>query len=120
MARNPYMAREKNENDRTLGIQTGIWIYNLMAFVYILVLFTCTTFLAKLPSVTIKADHPCEKSIKSSYRASSHLSMIHDASYFGWIRIDGFEQSIIDVLKFVLNPCENWIMSERYLFCPLL
>ncbi|CAG8593075.1 9786_t:CDS:10 [Paraglomus occultum] len=60
------------------------------------------------------ADHPCEKSIKSSYRASSHLSMIHDASYFGWIRIDGFEQSIIDVLKFVLNPCENWIMSERY------
>ncbi|CAG8717781.1 17880_t:CDS:10, partial [Cetraspora pellucida] len=61
------------------------------------------------------AEYPNEKSIKSSYRASQHLSIIHDASYFGWIQISGSQSVIIKLLNNVTDPSLPSIGSERYL-----
>ncbi|CAG8727746.1 15411_t:CDS:10, partial [Dentiscutata erythropus] len=61
------------------------------------------------------AEYPNEKSIKSSYRASQHLSIIHDASYFGWIQISGDQNVIIKLLNSVTDPSLPSIGSERYL-----
>ncbi|GBB87563.1 hypothetical protein RclHR1_01400016 [Rhizophagus clarus] len=61
------------------------------------------------------AEHPSEKSIKASYRASEHLSIIHDASYFGWIKISGDPNSIIKLFNSITDPTLPSVGSERYL-----
>ncbi|KAG9291822.1 hypothetical protein G9A89_012107 [Geosiphon pyriformis] len=61
------------------------------------------------------AEHPSEKSIKASYRASSHLSIIHDASYFGWIKLTGEATALIFLLNSVTDPTSPSVGSERYL-----
>ncbi|RIA97121.1 ribonucleases P/MRP protein subunit POP1-domain-containing protein [Glomus cerebriforme] len=60
-------------------------------------------------------EHPNEKSIKASYRASEHLSIIHDASYFEWIKISGDSSNIISLFKSVTDPTLPSVGSERYL-----
>ena len=62
----------------------------------------------------IKAEHPNEKSIKASYRASEHLSIIHDASYFGWIKISGNPNNIVKLFNSVTDPTLPSIGSERF------
>ena len=57
---------------------------------------------------------PNEKSIKASYRASEHLSIIHDASYFEWIKISGDSDNIIKLLNSVTDPTLPSIGSERF------
>ncbi|CAB4382576.1 unnamed protein product [Rhizophagus irregularis] len=61
------------------------------------------------------AEHPNEKSIKASYRASEHLSIIHDVSYFGWIKISGDLNNIVKLFNSVTDPTLPSIGSERYL-----
>ncbi|CAG8620647.1 7743_t:CDS:2, partial [Funneliformis caledonium] len=58
------------------------------------------------------AEHPNEKSIKASYRASEHLSIIHDASYFGWIKVSGISSNIIMLLNSVTDPTLPSVGSE--------
>ncbi|KAK9709281.1 Ribonucleases P/MRP protein subunit pop1 [Basidiobolus ranarum] len=50
------------------------------------------------------AEHPNEKSIRSSYKASSYLSLIHDASYFGCIQLSGSEKGITQILNSLTDP----------------
>ncbi|CAI2184541.1 19786_t:CDS:10 [Funneliformis geosporum] len=58
------------------------------------------------------AEHPNEKSIKASYRASEHLSIIHDASYFGWLKVSGNSSNIIKLLNSVTDPTLPSVGSE--------
>ncbi|RUS16840.1 hypothetical protein BC938DRAFT_476453, partial [Jimgerdemannia flammicorona] len=52
----------------------------------------------------IQADHPNEKSIRATYRASSHLSIIHDASYMGCLELSGPEGTLVRMLNTVTDP----------------
>ncbi|CAG8436872.1 7617_t:CDS:10 [Ambispora gerdemannii] len=61
------------------------------------------------------AEHPSEKSIKSSYRASSHLSIINDVSYFGFIKLTGEQTHLIKLFNSVTDPTLPSIGSEKYL-----
>ncbi|RIB06529.1 hypothetical protein C2G38_2046720 [Gigaspora rosea] len=62
------------------------------------------------------AEYSNEKSIKSSYRASQHLSIIHDASYFGWIQISGDPNVIVKLLNSVTDPSLPSVGSESNRF----
>ncbi|CAG8517823.1 12712_t:CDS:2 [Acaulospora colombiana] len=61
------------------------------------------------------AEHPNEKSIRASHRASKHLSIIHDASYFGWIMLSGEKEKLIKLMNSVTDPTMPSVGSERYL-----
>ncbi|CAG8467455.1 6049_t:CDS:10 [Ambispora leptoticha] len=61
------------------------------------------------------AEHPSEKSIKSSYRASSHLTIINDVSYFGFIKLMGEQTHLIKLFNSVTDPTLPSIGSEKYL-----
>ncbi|ORY00772.1 POP1-domain-containing protein [Basidiobolus meristosporus CBS 931.73] len=60
------------------------------------------------------AEHPNEKSIRSSYKASSYLSLIHDASYFGCIQLSGSEKAITHVLNSLTDPNGPSVGGIRY------
>ncbi|RUS21833.1 NUC188 domain-containing protein [Endogone sp. FLAS-F59071] len=61
-----------------------------------------------------QAEHPNEKSIRASYRASSHLSIIHDASYMGCVELGGPEEALVRMLNMVTDPTMPSIGSARY------
>ncbi|RUP48702.1 hypothetical protein BC936DRAFT_144143 [Jimgerdemannia flammicorona] len=62
----------------------------------------------------IQADHPNEKSIRATYRASSHLSIIHDASYMGCLELSGPEGTLVRMLNTVTDPTVPSMGSARY------
>nr|CAG8480207.1 3392_t:CDS:10 [Entrophospora candida] len=61
------------------------------------------------------AEHPNEKSVRSSFRASEHLSIIQDASYFEWLSLSGSEANIVKLMNSVTDPTLPSIGSQRYL-----
>lgn len=53
-----------------------------------------------------QADRPTEKSFRSSYRASVHGSLVHDASYYQYIILKGEEDNLRRLLESVCDPIE--------------
>ncbi|CAG8433502.1 6280_t:CDS:10 [Diversispora eburnea] len=62
-----------------------------------------------------RQEHPNEKSIRSSYRASEHVTIIHDASYFEWIKLSGDQDTLIMLMNCMTDPTIASVGSERYL-----
>ncbi|EIW81399.1 POP1-domain-containing protein [Coniophora puteana RWD-64-598 SS2] len=50
------------------------------------------------------AVHPNEKSYRSSHRASVHGSIIHDASYYNLIQLEGPETPLLSILENCCDP----------------
>ncbi|KAI9140232.1 ribonucleases P/MRP protein subunit POP1-domain-containing protein [Paraphysoderma sedebokerense] len=59
--------------------------------------------------------HSNQKSARSFYRASSHLSTIHDASYETLIELSGSQNNIVAAMKAVTDPLTPGIGSKRYI-----
>jgi len=60
------------------------------------------------------ADYPNEKSLRATYRASSHLSILHDASYMGCVELTGTAEGISRMLAPVTDMSVASIGSQRY------
>ncbi|KAG2178757.1 hypothetical protein INT43_001603, partial [Umbelopsis isabellina] len=61
------------------------------------------------------ADHPNDKSLRATYRAFSHLSILHDASYMGCVQLEGTDEAIARMLAPVVDVTLPSVASQRYL-----
>ncbi|TPX51035.1 hypothetical protein SeMB42_g02051 [Synchytrium endobioticum] len=60
------------------------------------------------------ADHPNEKSLRSSFRAGKTQCCIHDASYIGTLEISGSLNPIKNILDSVTDPSMIPVTSARH------
>ncbi|KAJ2958269.1 hypothetical protein NQZ79_g6113 [Umbelopsis isabellina] len=60
------------------------------------------------------ADYPNDKSLRATYRAFSHLSILHDASYMACIELEGMDDAIARMLAPVLDVTLPSVASQRY------
>ncbi|KAH8554274.1 NUC188 domain-containing protein [Umbelopsis sp. PMI_123] len=60
------------------------------------------------------AEFPNEKSIRATYRASSHLSILHDASYMACVELKGTGDEIARVLAPITDLSLPSVASQRY------
>lgn len=70
---------------------------------------------AHLPSRDDKAKTPTEKSFRSSYRASMHGCLFHDASYHTVFELKGTESDLSLLLKQIVDPTEILPSSPRFI-----
>ncbi|ORY73594.1 ribonucleases P/MRP protein subunit POP1-domain-containing protein [Leucosporidium creatinivorum] len=62
------------------------------------------------------AEKPTEKAFRSSYRASVHGALVHDASYFQYIELSGTFDLLSKVLVKICDPYAPSPSSKRYSF----
>ncbi|CAO3590230.1 unnamed protein product [Absidia cylindrospora] len=91
-----YLRRQRNKK----WLETHIWHTKRMKMMDI-----WGYRLALHPNV--KAERPC-------YRAFSHLSLLHDASYYGCLEWKGNLQSIVSILDQFTDPFMPSVGSVRY------
>ncbi|KAI8342334.1 ribonucleases P/MRP protein subunit POP1-domain-containing protein [Chlamydoabsidia padenii] len=91
-----YLRRQRNKK----WLETHIWHTKRMKMIDI-----WGYRLAQHPNV--KAERPC-------YRAFSHLSIMHDASYYGCLEWNGNQQSIVSILDQYMDPFMPSVGSARY------
>lgn len=60
------------------------------------------------------ASRPNTKSARVIYRASTRLSIIHDASYWSCLQLEGELDDIEKVVKTLTDPTASAVASERY------
>ncbi|KAM3579893.1 Ribonucleases P/MRP protein subunit pop1 [Umbelopsis sp. WA50703] len=60
------------------------------------------------------ADYPNDKSLRATYRAFSHLSILHDASYMGCVQLEGTTEAISSMLAPILDVILPSVASQRY------
>ncbi|KAG2180764.1 hypothetical protein INT44_003771, partial [Umbelopsis vinacea] len=60
------------------------------------------------------AEFPNEKSIRATYRASSHLSILHDASYMACLELKGAAEDISRLLAPITDLSLPTVASQRY------
>ncbi|KAI7872417.1 ribonucleases P/MRP protein subunit POP1-domain-containing protein [Spinellus fusiger] len=60
------------------------------------------------------AMHPNTKSERTTYRASKHLAIIHDASYFGCIELSGLFSDIVAIANTITDASLPSVGSARY------
>lgn len=94
---------------------TELWGYRLVStrFIYLICHCHLSAVHALMSSNVSQAEHPTDKSIRASYRASSHLSVIHDASYMGCVELGGPEEALVRMLNMVTDPTMPSIGSAR-------
>ncbi|GJN94122.1 hypothetical protein Rhopal_007196-T1 [Rhodotorula paludigena] len=60
------------------------------------------------------ADRPTAKAFRSSYRASQHGALVHDASYYQYFELVGPLDDLEKVLEVVCDPSKSLPTSKRY------
>ncbi|GAA5912659.1 hypothetical protein JCM6882_004704 [Rhodosporidiobolus microsporus] len=60
------------------------------------------------------AEKPTAKAFRSSYRASQHGALVHDASYFQYFELEGPFDDLQKVLERVCDPAAALPSSKRY------
>jgi ribonuclease P/MRP protein subunit POP1 len=61
----------------------------------------------------LQAEFPNEKSIRATYRASSHLSILHDASYMACVELKGVAEEISKLLAPITDLSLPSVASQR-------
>ncbi|GAA6053897.1 hypothetical protein JCM3770_005322 [Rhodotorula araucariae] len=60
------------------------------------------------------AERPTAKAFRSSYRASQHGALVHDASYYQYFELEGLFSALEQLLQVVCDPAAPLPSSKRY------
>jgi hypothetical protein len=89
-----------------------MWGYRLVSPQFILI---ANGFIyGNLLIFCLQAEFPNEKSIRATYRASSHLSILHDASYMACLELKGEAEDISRLLAPITDLSLPSVASLRY------
>jgi ribonuclease P/MRP protein subunit POP1 len=101
MARDAFVACKANAHGKHVGLSIGGYLLPAPF---------------PLTETSTQAIQPTEKSFRPSHRASVHGSILHDASYFGLIELQGTQLVLCRALEICCNPVGAGPTSKRCMF----